>query len=225
MEEAINQQTAILKNASLLFEKVPSIFGAYTDFMSRMVQENLKMASEAYAKLPNYSTYSPSKAQNDCCPPRKECPPRCLAELRREACPGEVIVVPFTIKNKCNATKNYRVGIRPLVDQNGNQAPSQPSLNVDAVHLEPGQSITVLMTVNLMQGFVAGNDYSTDIVVREQEVNQNICFKLRVKPCTDGVEVFPLDEREYFMHWQSWQDHFYCEQKPNRPTDQTTGRG
>ncbi len=193
--------------------------------MSKMVQENLKMAGEAYAKMPGYSSCGPTKAKDDCCPPRKECPPRCLAEVVREACQGEVIVVPFTIKNKCGAAKDYRVGIRPLVDQNGNQAPVQPSLNVDVVHLEPGQRITVQMTVNLTQGFEVGNVYSADIVVREQDVNQNICFKLRVKPCTDGVEVCPLEEREYFTHWQSWQDHFYCEQKPNRTSDQTTVRG
>ena len=215
MEEAMNQQAAILGNASKLLESVPTFYRAYTNFLTNMVQDNFKTTQDFYAKMSNSTASCTDKnQQDDCCPPKKSCPPRCLAEIVREACVGEVIVVPFSIKNKCGVAKEYKVGLRPLVDQNGATAPVQPSLNVDAVHLEPGQSITMLMTVNLMQGFNTGSIYSTDIVIREEAINQNICFQLQVKPCGKGVEVCPLDEREYLLRWQSWQEHFYCEQKP-----------
>jgi hypothetical protein len=212
MEETTNPQANFWKDASNALNRIPSFYGAYTDFLTQMVQNNLKMAGDAYSKMAS-PTYGAAN-QSDCCPPKKACPPRCLAEIVREACEGEVIVVPFSIKNKCGGTKTYRIGMRQLVDQHGNAAPMQPSLNRDTVILEPGQSIAVLMTVNLMQGFEAGNTYSADIVIREAEVNQNVCFKLNVRACGNGPEVCPLDEKEYLLHWQSWQDHFYCEQKP-----------
>lgn len=215
MEETLNQQDAILGNAAKLLENVPTFFKAYSNFLTNMMQDNFRATRDFYAKMPGASTSTcTDKSKDDCCPPKPACPPRCLAEIVREACVGEVIVVPFSIKNKCNTAKDYKVGIRPLVDQNGTTAPVQPYLNVDAVHLEAGQSITVLMTVNLLQGFETGNIYSTEIVIREDAINQNICFQLTVKPCGKGVEACPLDEREYLLRWQSWQEHFYCEQKP-----------
>lgn len=221
----MNRQEAFLKDASKLFENVPSFYGAYTDFLTKMMQDNFKIASDIYAKMPQMTMPAFGKKQDGCCPPEKTCPPRCLAEIMREACVGEVIVVPFRIKNKCGPARDYKVGLRPLVDQNGTAAPVQPTLNTDSVHLEPGQAITVLMTVNLMQGYEAGSDYATDIVIREESVNQNVCFKLHVKSCNDGVQVCPLDEKEYFLHWQGWQDHFYCEQKPSATTNNPGVKG
>ena len=118
---------------------------------------------------------------------------------------------PFLIKNTCSQTKTYRVGVRDLVDQANNQpAPSQPQLNKNSVTLAPNQSEQVLMSLDLMQ-FNTGSTYTAEIVVREKEINQNICFTLIVANPVDIVTATPKDEKCYNMRWQSWKDHYYCE--------------
>lgn len=149
------------------------------------------------------------------CPPDPYCPPRCLAEIKRTACPGEVIVVPFSLKNTCGNTRTYRLGIRPMVNRQGQPAPVQPWLDRAELHLEPGQIATLTLTVNLTDGFQPGDCYQADIVIRENKVNQNVCFELCVEACKPAVEVHPLDEKRYLMRWQHWQDHYYCEQAPD----------
>jgi hypothetical protein len=187
------------------------------DLFSASFENNMKMANEMGNLLGNMGiklpTFSPAK-HSDCCPPEPYCPPHCLIEINREAYVGEMIVVPFAVKNTCGAAKIYRIGLRPLVNQDGTPAPIQPVLNKNQVELQPGQSVNILMTINLMQGVSAGDCFQTDIVIREKEINQNICFKLKVVPFCEVPIAKPLDEKEYLNHWQSWQSHFYCEQKP-----------
>ncbi|MBX2928305.1 MAG: hypothetical protein KF852_10760 [Saprospiraceae bacterium] len=157
------------------------------------------------------------------CPPEPDCPPRCLAEIKRSACPGEVIVVPFNVKNSCGSARRYLIGMRTLVNGQGQPAPIQPWLDRTEINLEPGQTATVTLTVNLSEGFQPGDCYNADIVIRENKVNQNVCFQLCVTACEPAVEVRPLDEKRYLMRWQSWQDHFYCEQTPD--TGRRTAQG
>lgn len=153
------------------------------------------------------------KAKQDdcgCCPPKEECPPNCLVHISRHAYEGERIIVPFMVKNKCNTPKHYRVGVRELKADNGNAAPSQPLLNKTEVTLDPGGSEMVLMGIDL-SNFSTGHTYSTEIVIREKDINQNICFRLYVDGYSNVPVAEPLDENKYRVHWQGWQSHFYCE--------------
>lgn len=150
-----------------------------------------------------------SKAKSKCCTPDESCPPHCIAFITRQAMAGEKILVPFTVTNTCNSQKTYRVGVRELKDLDGNLAPAQPQLNKSGVILDPGRSERVIMSLDVSQ-FNNGNSYKTEIVIRENEINQNICFTLNVTdhPQTD---VSPFDEKKYKLKWQDWQSHFYCE--------------
>ena len=152
--------------------------------------------------------------KSKCCPPEETCPPHCIASISRQAMAGERIIVPFVITNNCNAQKTYRIGLRELKDADGNLAPSQPNLNKDQVTLEPGRSERVLMTLDL-GNYSNGTSYEAEIVIREREINQNVCFTLRVNDHT-LTSVSPLDEKKFKLKWQSWQSHFYCEPRPNR---------
>lgn len=155
-------------------------------------------------KIPKIKTSS-----CDCCPPEETCPPHCIASITRTAIQGERIIVSFTVKNDCSHAKTYRVGVRELKDENGELAPSQPVLNKNSVTLDPGRSEQVLMTIDL-DNFKTGSTYTTEIVLREKEINQNICFTLNVESAGSTV-VSPQDEQQYLLRWQSWKDHYYCE--------------
>lgn len=206
------------KTSSAGFSDLFQKFSKLTmDMMTSSFENNLKVADEMGNLFKNVNFNLPSlksSKSGNCCPPEPYCPPQCLIEITREAYAGEFIVVPFAVKNTCGTAKRYQIGLRLLLDQDGNPAPVQPNLNKQEVDLQPGQSVNVLMYINLMQGVSAGDCYHTDIVIREKEVNQNICFTLKVLPFCDVPVAAPIDEKHYFNHWQSWQSHFYCEKKP-----------
>ena len=116
------------------------------------------------------------------------------------------------VKNKCGGTKHYRIGVRDLKNVDGSMAPSQPILNKHDVTLDAGQSEMVLMSIDLLQ-VPNGNTYNAEIVLREKDINQNICFKLIVDGNSNVPVAEPLDEKKYLLRWQSWKSHFYCEPK------------
>ncbi len=149
----------------------------------------------------------------DCCPPEQACPPHCIASIQRQAMQGEKILVPFMVTNKCAQAKTYRVGVRELVDQDNKMAPQQPNLNKKSVVLKPNSGERVIMSIDLAN-FSPGT-YSTDIVLRENDINQNICFTLTVSDY-EVVTAIPEEEKRYRLRWQSWKDHYYCEPPAQR---------
>lgn len=150
-----------------------------------------------------------------CCPPVEECPPQCLAEITRRAHAGEVVLVPFRIHNASGATRTWQVGLRPLVDEDQNPAPSQPTLDKTKVTVPPSQSVTVEMRIDLSSGYPPGGHYEATIVIREKEINQNVCFRLILDPFDPPV-ITPHDEDDLKTHFLSWHHHFYCDEKPAR---------
>ncbi len=151
-----------------------------------------------------------NQGKSDCCAPKHECPPHCLTHINRSAFARERIIVPFMVKNTCSHARQYRVGVRELKNIDGSVAPAQPELNKNMVSLQPGQSELVLMAIDLDK-FQPGTSYNTEVVLREKEINQNICFSLNVDAYNNVPLVEPVDEKKYSLRWQSWQSHFYCE--------------
>ncbi len=146
----------------------------------------------------------------NCCPPEQECPPHCIATITRQAVKGERIIVPFSVKNNCASQKTYKIGVRELIDEDGNMAPSQPQLNKNSITLDPGRSELVEMRIDLAN-YQNGGVFTTEIVLREKDINQNICFTLHVNRPAHITQVSPRDEKKYKLKWQDWKSHFYCE--------------
>jgi hypothetical protein len=99
------------------------------------------------------------------------------------------------------------------VDIDNKPAPGQPALNRYSVSLQPNASERVLMKLDL-DNFQKGT-YSAEIVVREEEINQNICFTVVVGD-HHGQTALPHEESHYKLRWQSWKSHYYCEPPQNR---------
>jgi hypothetical protein len=160
--------------------------------------------------LRNLNLPGMSEWESECCPPKQKCPPHCILEIFRNAYPGEVIVVPFMVKNTCQTYKTYKVGVRELKNINGSPAPTQPQLDKQQVSLAPGQSELVKMYLDV-RTYNPGESFATEIVIREKEYNQNICFNLSMKGFGDAPVARPMDEKKYKLKWLSWRSHFYCE--------------
>ncbi|MCG2420348.1 hypothetical protein K8089_15085 [Aequorivita sp. F47161] len=166
--------------------------------------------------LPTLNIFGTGK-KSKCCPPEETCLPHCIASIYRQAMAGERIIVPFLITNNCNTQKTYRLGLRELKDADGNLAPTQPALNKNSVSLEPGRSERVLMMLDL-SNYSNGTTYEAEIVIREKEINQNVCFTLNVND-HNQINVTPYNENKYKLKWQSWQSHFYCEPQTHKIKD------
>lgn len=151
---------------------------------------------------------------SNCCPPEETCPPQCIASITKNAMEGERMIAAFTVKNDCSKTKSYRIGVRELKDESGNMAPAQPTLNKSFITLDAGRSEQVLVMLDLAN-FKNGSTYSTEIVLREKEINQNVCFTVNVGNAS-STTVTPQDENKYKLRWQSWKDHYYCERPSGR---------
>ena len=214
MENKISNQRlqqSITDNMQKLADLSVATIRSSVENVSKNVGELSKMAGNLGVGPINLPFLKTGGSCN-CCPPEHDCPPHCILELVRHAVAGERIIVPFAVKNTCGAAKRYRVGIRELKSLDGSQAPAQPILNKKDVSLQPGETEEVEMTLDLAN-FSAGNTYAAEIVIREKEINQNICFTLVIDGNKSVPVARPLDEKKYHLRWQSWQSHFYCEGK------------
>lgn len=214
MQNSSNKQTNIQDMlADTLRNFANTSMEAYKPFLQNITEsvtsagKNLLKGDYANMKMPKLF-----KETCNCCPPDCECPPHCMAAINRTAAQHERILVPFMIKNTCSHAKTYKVGIRELKDQDGKPAPDQPHLNKHSVTLEPGASERVIMALDLGK-FENGDTYSTEIVIREKDINQNICFTLKIDNDANLVTACPQNENQYKLKWQSWQSHYYCEPK------------
>lgn len=209
------------KNLTEMQENFTYVFRTLTDLSAAAIKSSIATSTksvEGYQKsitdigiptfrLPNF--YGKESAK-DCCVPKEECLPRCILEIERHAHSGERVIVQFIVKNTSNDAKTYRVGLREMINIDGTIAPSQPTLNKHLVALSAGAEESVLLTVDLAN-YATGTAYSAEIVIREKDINQNICFSLIVDSNSNSLIAKPLDEKKYLLRWQSWRSHFYNE--------------
>ncbi|MBP9188744.1 MAG: hypothetical protein KBF51_04345 [Chitinophagales bacterium] len=213
-----------MKNNNKGITDIFSNFQNLNDATLKIMKDNLNANTEwwtEFGKLfsnpgekKSKSNHVPGCNCNDCCPPCNECPPNCLISIHREANAGETIKVPFKIKNDLSVAKTYRIGVRTIYDADGNAINVQPTLDKTTVTLQPGASQLINMTLQISADYMPGYSYETEIVIREKDVNQNICFSLAVNAFENIPVACPRNEKDYFIKWQSWQSHFYCEEKP-----------
>ena len=210
METKSNNTVDLQKTLTDNFQQFTNLsLSALKPIMEGMIN-NVSSISNSILKNGLPIIQIPKIGESNCdCPPKETCPPHCIAAITRHAIPGERIITSFTVKNDCNKAKTYRIGVRELKDENGTLAPAQPVLNKNLVALDPGRSEQVLVSVDL-SNFNNGSTYTTEIVLREKEINQNICFTVIVDD-SGSTLVTPLDEQQYLLRWQSWKDHYYCE--------------
>jgi hypothetical protein len=143
------------------------------------------------------------------CPPEDLCLPRCLLRITRSARVGEVIIVPFRIRNTGNTERRYKLGVRPFLDENGAEV-GQATLDSIEATVPAGGAVRREMRIQVNRNYKAGEVYETDIVIRERSYNQNICFRLTVSSAGDVPEVTLYDERDLGLHFHRWYHHYYC---------------
>ena len=67
----------------------------------------------------------------------------CLTTLSRTVRTGEVVLIPFYLKNPCSQPKTYRIGVRPLHDPEGKTYNDALQLDKTSITIQPGQAVVV----------------------------------------------------------------------------------
>lgn len=199
-----------------ILDTMQNFSNASLKLFSDALEANNQMAQSWMNAMSQSTPTSSEKKSVACCPPDIECPPHCLMMISRQAQRGECIVIPFAVKIKCNHPKTVQIGLRPLLDPDGNPAPVQPTLDKTTITIQPGHSVVVRLRLDLKEEFITGTCYQTEVVIREKQVNQNICVRICVDDYRDVPQVTLREEAEYFNRFQSWESHFYCEKRPIR---------
>lgn len=181
------------------------------DSFGSLITQSLQAYKEILdTGLQNTNFKLPNSSDCDTCPPKEKCPPKFIGKIDRKAMSNERIIVPMMIGNSCSSAKTYKIGVRELLDQDGNLAPQQPVLNKNSVTLQPNGKERVLIGVNLAN--FKNGIYQAEVVIRELEYNQNVLLTLDIDDYAAPL-ISPLNEKDFKLKWQSWKTHFYCEPK------------
>jgi hypothetical protein len=189
------------------------------DVIERVLVSGARTAREVTAVADRTRTARPQHCTESvqhvpCCPPEQPCPPMCILEIHRRAHAGEIVLVPFRIRNTTGTVRRYHVGLRRLENEHGQPAPTQPTLDKLVVDINPNQSILLEMRLDLTHsGYAPGQSFEAMIVVREKKYNQNICFRLDIDPrrSADVPVAEPCDEKLFDRRFVSWHHHYYCD--------------
>lgn len=184
--------------------------GIANSFRNLMTQSLQAYTEILDSGLKNSNFKLPNSSDCETCPPQENCPPKFIGKIHRVAMSNERIIVPMMIGNSCSIVKTYKVGVRELLDPDGNLAPQQPVLNKNSVTLQPNAKERVLIGINLAN-FKNGS-YEAEVVIRELEYNQNVLLSVEIEDYASSV-FSPLNEKDFKLKWQSWKTHFYCEPK------------
>jgi hypothetical protein len=142
-----------------------------------------------------------TKANECCAVPTQECPPRCVAEVCWEACPGETQHATINVRNTGSQTRAFAFAATPL-------GPVQPQVQPATAQLAPGQTVAVQVAVPTGEGFKPGERYSGELTIRGA-YEQCVELKLKVSApqtasvCIDqGEPPQHITELKWYRHWQ-----------------------
>jgi len=123
MKESLSQVDSMINTMKSINEMTAG-------FINKVITDSLKSWQNQPCPCETASSV-PHRVSNDAriiCPPQDNCPPRCLLTIERHCNRGEVIIVPFRVRNGTNSPKTYNLGVREINDKDG-AAIAQPTLD------------------------------------------------------------------------------------------------
>ena len=153
-------------------------------------------------------------AANACCEvPTQDCPPRCVAEICWQPCPGETVRATVNVKNTSSVSRSFSFTA-------GELGPAKVQLEPGSAQLAPGQSVALQVTVS-PDGLKPGETYTSEILVRGAYEQ---CVKLKLRQETPAaapqVDVEQGEVPEHISELK-WYRHWQCVEPcaaPTRPT-------
>jgi len=162
----------------------------------------LKRGSQLVSGLLPDSLSDFGSSSNACCEvPTQDCPPRCVAEICWQPCPGETVRATVNVKNTSSQARDFSFSA-------GTLGPAKVQLEPASAALAPGQSVAVQVSVS-PDGFKPGETYTGEILIRGAYEQ---CVKLKVRQETPAtapqVDVSQgeipehISELKWYRHWQ-----------------------
>lgn len=160
-----------------------------------------------------------------CCEiPETECPPRCVCRIHWSAARGEHVNATITLTNTANTAQAFSIAGTSFTGSEGDTG-VKASLAPATVTLNPNQSATIAVDLDVIDKFESGKAYEAEITLTGK-YEQCVQLCLTVRPshshhCEVRQGNIPTHIRAH-----RWYDHFQCEEpcfepatsrSPNQP--------
>jgi hypothetical protein len=184
------------------------------------------VASSASAMLPSVSSLLPTTT---CCEiPETACPPRCVCVIAWQAARGEDAKATITLTNTAKKAQAYSIESTTFQGPSGDTGVT-PTVAPANVNLNPNQSATIEVTLNVTDKFETNNSYAAEVTITGQ-YEQCVQLHLTVTPSRRHHCDVKQGDIPTHIRAHRWYDHFQCEEpcfEPATPrrTDQTDHPG
>ena len=176
--------------------------------------------------MPSVSSFMPKSSCTCCCEiPETECPPRCVCRMHWSAARGEHVKGTITLTNTAQKAQAFSMQATSFKGPDGDTGVSA-SLAPANVTLNPNQSATIAVDLDVTDKFETGNSYEAEVTLTGQ-YEQCVELRLTVRPshshhCDVRQGNIPTRIRAH-----RWYHHFQCEEPcfepattriPNQPS-------
>jgi hypothetical protein len=142
--------------------------------------------------------------------PERECPPRCLCQLRWRAARGETAHGTVRVVNTGPDARTFRFEVDAFEGPSGPTA-VVPVIAPTSASLEPGRSATVDISFPVDEHLEAGAVFAAEMRIVGRYV-QCVCLTLEVtRRCPVHCDV-EAGEIPTCIRAHQWYDHFQCEE-------------
>ena len=208
---------ALAAQAGSLVQNLGIMGGALRDLIGTMSELQGAVLREVSAGLRDAGLAQLSLQNARACsfPEYERCDPN-LGGLVRDAHQGETVRMPVRFRNTTGKRRTFAFAFAgPLKDSQGRTAKA-PSLTPASLDLDDGEVGRVLLETAVGDEFAVGAEYSTRLIVRADECDdQHLTVTIRVSSdegpvirlcCACDPKVRPL----------RWYHHYYCDPPPKR---------
>lgn len=155
--------------------------------------------------------------------PETECPPRCVCELKWDACEGDTVTGTIEIRNSGKEGRNFKLSASAFRSQRDDSG-VVPQLKPNSFALAPGEAKTVTVSVHIDHSFDPSDVYQSEVKIvgrYEQCVRLKLSIRRKVQPHCE-VAQGEIPTRIVAHHWY---DHFQCEDLCFEPAGETRTPG
>jgi hypothetical protein len=208
---------AMAAQAGNLVQNLGTMGGALRDLVGTITELQGVVLREVSAGLRDAGLPSLSLRNARSCafPEYARCDPD-LGALVRDVQPGETVRMPVRFRNTTGKRRTFAFAFAgPLKDSQGRTA-KPPALTPASLDLDDGEVGRVLLATPVGDEFAVGAEYSTRLVVRAEECDdQHLTVTIRVA-CDDGPVIRLCCACDPKVRPLRWYHHYYCDPPPKR---------
>ena len=146
-----------------------------------------------------------------CCEiPETACPPRCVCVIAWQAARGEDVKATIALTNTAKKAQAYSIEATTFQGPSGDTG-VKPTVAPASVNLNPNESATITVTLNVTDTFETNNSYAAEVTITGQ-YEQCVQLQLTVMPSKRHHCDVKQGDIPTHIRAHRWYDHFQCEE-------------